>query len=289
MRVTGSRLMDMSAAVTAKNQEALASASEQVSSGKRVLRPSDDPVAYAAAQRANVRKLVTGGATSAMQVAQERLAETDAALATIGDAVSQARALAVQGANDSYDATARRELGLQVRGLFEGALAAANAQSSDGEYLLAGSNSLARPFDASGAYQGDASARALGGSFTTVAGSSLTAASGVDVLPVLSRLAAALEANDKAGITTALGELDTATKQVNTARTRGGAASSVLEGALAANEQLDVNLANQISNHVEIDAIDAATSLAKTTQALEASRVVSSHIATLLDPRMMGL
>jgi flagellar hook-associated protein 3 FlgL len=290
MRITGARLMSLNMAATAGNQESVATASEQVTSGKRVTKPSDDPIAWAAAQRANVRKLVTAGGTAAMQTARDRLTETDASLATIGDAVSQVRALAIQGSNDSYSATSRKEIGLQVRALFEGALRAANQQSSDGEYLLAGSSSLIEPFTAAGAYVGDSATRSLdNGTLASVSGTTLTAANGVDVLPLLARVAAALDTNDEAALATTLGELDTAVRQVSVTRSRGGAASSVLETTLAANAQFDENLTKEIARHVEVDTIEAATNLAKASQALEASRLVSSHITSLLDPRNMGL
>jgi len=290
MRITGARLMSLNQAATAAHQETLASAAEQVTSGKRVTTPSDDPIAWAAAQRANVRKLVTAGGTAAMETARDRLSETDAALATIGDAVSQVRSLAIQGANDSYSPTSRKEIGLQVRALFEGALRAANQQSANGEYLLAGSSSLAQPFTAAGAYVGDAATRSLdNGTLASISGSSLTAANGVDVLPLLARVAAALDANDTAALATTIGELDAAVRQVGVARTHGGAASSVLETTLNANAQLEDNLTKEIARHVEVDTVAAATKLAKASQALEASRLISSHIMSLLDPRNMGL
>jgi flagellar hook-associated protein 3 FlgL len=290
MRITGGRMMSLNQAASATQQEAVAGASEQVTTGKRVTTPSDDPVAWASAQRANVRKLATAGGTAAMETARDRLYESDNALATIGDAVADVRMLAVQGSNDSNSAESRAALGAQVRALFAGALRAANAQSPNGEYLLAGANSLASPFSATGTYTGDAATRTLdNGTVASIAGDSLTAANGVDVLPLLARVAQALETNDKAGLAATLNDLDTAVKQVASTRSRGGAAQSVLDTTLTANAQLHENLTKEISRHVEVDSIEAATRLAKASQALEASRVVSSHITSLLDPRNMGL
>jgi flagellar hook-associated protein 3 FlgL len=289
MRITGARLMTLEMAATAAHQEHLADAAEQVSSGKRVDVPSDDPIAWASAQRANLRKQVLAGHTAALESTRDRLAETDGALATIGDAVSQARSLAIQGANASYGPAERKALGVQVRSLFEGALRAANSQNSDGEYLLAGYGSMTQPFSATGAYVGDANTRVVSGSIAGVSGAALTAPNGVDVLPLLSRVADALDSNDETALAAAIGELNTATQQVSLARSHGGAASSVLESTLTAHAQLDDTLTQEIARHVEVDAIAAATELAKTSQALEASRLVAQHIATLLDPRNMGL
>lgn len=289
MRITGARLMNLEMAATAAHQEHLAEAAEQVSSGKRVTTPSDDPIAWASAQRANVRKLVLAGDTAALETTRDRLAETDGALAAIGDAVAQVRTLAIQGANDSYGANERKALGIQVRSLFEGALRAANTQSPDGEYLLAGFASQSQPFAATGVYTGDPNTRDVAGGLASISGVSLTAAAGVDVLPLLVRVADALENNDKTALATAIGELGTAVQQVSLARTHGGAASSVLESTLTSHAQLADNLTQEIARNVEVDAIAAATDLAKTSQALEASRLVAQHVAALLDPRNMGL
>lgn len=291
MRITGGRMMSLNAAIGAAQQEAVAGASEQVSTGKRVTTPSDDPTAWAAAQRANVKKIANGGSATAMELARDRLIESDAALASVGDAVDQVRALAIQASNDSYNATDRQAMGLQVRALFEGALAAANTQMPNGEYLFAGNNSLTKPFDPAGAYGGDSETRSLveNGSITSIAGSALTSANGVDVLPLLARVAQALDTNDKTTLTSLLGDLDSAVKQVANTRSRGGAAQNVLDTTLAASASLDENLTKEISRHVEIDAVAAATNLAKTSQALDASRIVSSYITKMLDPRNMGL
>ena len=161
MRITGSRMLDQAAAATASNQSKLADKAGQVSSGLRVQTPSDDPSAWLAAHRAQLKKQLSEGTGVAMQFSRDRLDESDRALASVLDAVTATRALAVQGGNDSYNAANRVDLALQVRSLFESALGAANTRAPDGEYLLAGAASLAAPFDANGAYLGDAGTRQI--------------------------------------------------------------------------------------------------------------------------------
>jgi flagellar hook-associated protein 3 FlgL len=291
MRVTGNRMIEIAAAATASNQERVAAASAQVSSGMRVGTPSDDPAAWVAAERAKLHRTMTQGVGAAVRTSRDRLDEVDGALATIGDVVSQVRSLAVQGANASYNANDRTELAVQVRAMMQTALGAANAKSSDGEYLLAGTASLVTPFAQSGAYAGNATTRAVpisdDGTTTvsTVTGADLTAAHGVDVLPLLERLATALAANDSAGVSGMLGDFETAVRQVGLARTRAGGAMSVLDATITATTSLEDNLSKEISRKVEADTVGAATELALATQSFEAARVVSSHVINLLDPR----
>jgi flagellar hook-associated protein 3 FlgL len=289
MRITGNRLIDLAAASSTKQQSTVGTMSAQLSSGLRVTTPSDDPGAWVAAQRAKLRQVLSQGAGAAVATSRDRLQLTDSALASIGDVVSQIQTLAIQGSSDTYNPANRAGLGAEVRGLFQSALASANAQSSDGEFLLAGAASLTTPFDATGVYQGDAAVRAVPISDsvtagTTIAGSSLTAAGGVDVLPLLDRVATALSNNDLPGLLAALPDLSSAVKQVAMTRSRTGAAMSSLDQTSSARAVLEQDMQQAISRYVEVDTVSAASDLAKASQALEVSRAVSSKIISLLAP-----
>jgi flagellar hook-associated protein 3 FlgL len=289
MRITGNRLIDIAAAATTKGQGAVGTVSAQLSSGLRVTAPSDDPEAWLAAQRTKLRQALSQGNGTAVAVSRERLQLTDSALASIGDVLSQARTLAVQGASDSYNADSRAGLGAQVRALFQSALDSANARNNDGEFLLAGASSLAAPFDAAGVYSGDATVRTVPTELSatagvSIAGTALTAAQGVDVLPLLDQLAKALSTNDLTTLRASLPDLDTAVRQVSTARTQAGSSMAFLDQTTAMRSTLEQDMQQAISRFVEIDTVSAASELAKASQSLEVSRAVTSHIVALLNP-----
>jgi flagellar hook-associated protein 3 FlgL len=287
MRITGNRLIDLAAASSTKNQAAVGVVSSQLTSGMRVTTPSDDPAAWLAAQRVKLRQAMSQGAGAAVASSRDHLEMTDNALASIGDVVSQIQTLAVQGSSDTNNASDRAGLGAGVRALFQNALGNANAQGSDGEYLLAGAASLTQPFDASGVYHGDASVRSVTtdpgvASSATVAGSNLTAANGVDILPLLDRVATALSNNDMPTLLAALPDLATAVKQVAQTRSQTGAVMSALDQTTATRALLEQNMQQAISRYVEVDTVSAASDLAKVSQSLEVSRSVASHIIQLL-------
>jgi len=289
MRITSNRMIDLAAAATSRNQREVATASSEVSSGMRVQTPSDDPQAWLAAQRTKLQKVLSEGTGAAVQQSRDRLELGDAALASLGDIVSQVQTLALQGASDSYDPTSRAGLGAQIQGLFHSALDHANARGNDGEYLFAGSLSTTPPFDAAGAYGGDAAVRSVpsNGSVTpgvTIPGTALTAASGVDVLPLLDQVATALSNNDMTTLRAAIPDLQTAVAQISSARTRSGSAMNVLDQTTTARAALEGNMQQMIARFVESDTVTAASELAKATQSLEVSRAVSSHIVAMLDP-----
>jgi flagellar hook-associated protein 3 FlgL len=291
MRITGNRMIELGAAATAQGQTRVSEAGEQVTSGLRVAKSSDDPTAWVAAERAKVHRALERGAGAAVQAANDRLDETDAALATIGDIVSQVRALAIQGASATYNAEDRAEIGVQVRALRTAALGAANTRSADGEFLLGGTASSTAPFDeATGAYLGNAVARAVPTgeatqTFATITGAELTSAAGVDVFPLLDRIALALETNDPQTIQDSLDELETAVGQLSMSRTHTGGAMSVLRSTKEAHATLEQNFARKIAEHVEADTVASASELARASQALTAAQTVASHIVGLLDPR----
>ncbi|HEY0192838.1 MAG TPA: hypothetical protein VGC42_17090 [Kofleriaceae bacterium] len=289
MRITGNRMIELATASTSKAQSNVASSAAEVDSGLRVTTPSDDPAAWVAAQRTKLRQTLSQGAGAAVDTSRDQLTIADNSLASIGSVLSQVRTLAVQASSDTYNPDNRAGLGLQVEGLFKTALDAANVQGTTGEYLFAGAASLTAPFDASGAYGGDGATRSVpaDGTATTkvnVPGTSLTAASGVDVLPLLSKVATALKANDLPGLLATLPDLDTAVKQVSSTRTAAGGAMNVLDAAKTARGALEDNMKATISRLTESDTISSASDLAKASQALDVSRTVASKVIQILSP-----
>ena len=290
MRITDHRIVDLNAAATQRNQSRVADLAEQVSTGLRVRKPSEDPTAWMTAQRERVRSALNDGTAQAIETSHERLTATDGALSQLSSIVEQVRALTVQGASGTQNASGRAAIGQEVDALFSAAVAAANSKDANGEYILAGAMSLAQPFDTiTGSYIGDANARSVAtdpttNQLATVAGSQLTATNGVDVLPLLKRIATAMSTNDVATAQSALADLDTATKQLAQTRSHTGGMMAVLDSAKSAHAALSEHLATSIADAVETDTVAAASELAKASQALQVSQTVSAHVLQLLDP-----
>lgn len=292
MRITGNRLIEQTAANTQQAQVRYGNAAEVVSSGLRVDKPSDDPAAWLAAHRARLQQNIVAGTGKALQYGRERLAQTDGALSTLSQIVESVRALAIQGTNDTYDAVARGDLGMQVQGLFDAARAAANTQAPDGEFLLAGSAATTQPFDNTGAYTGDTAVRVVPDAqgigvthASSLAGSELTAASGpnrVDILPLLQTVATALKNNDTATLQSAIGSMATAVSQMSDLRTRTGGLMTAIDTVSKAHDLLATTLQESAASLVEADTTTAAGELAKASTALDVSRTVSGHVIQTL-------
>jgi len=290
MRITSGHIIDLVAASTQKNQGEVAHATAVATSGLRVNTASDDPAAWAAAERDRVRQTLNDGRGQTISTARETLDQTDGALASISGLVAQARALAIQGANASYSDSDRKDLATQVEGLFQSALASANTQTGDGEYVLAGTASTVAPFDPNGNFIGDGTERSAptgehSAAAMNVSGSVLTASSGADVLPELKKLALALSTNDLAGVQASVQTLSKVTDQLGTARTRVGTGLAALNDADSARNALSTHLQTFVSTLVEADAVGAASELARATQALGMSQTVTSHVIAVLTSR----
>lgn len=291
MRVTEGRMLELAADAMSKATDAAAQAQGVMSSGLRVALPSDDLAGWSEGQRTQVRSLESHARGTAIGRATDDLQTTDGALSSVASALSQARQLAVQMANGVQTAPNRAAAAAQINTLRDTIVAAGNTQDSNGTYVLAGSQgqSATAPFSAAG-YSGDAITRSMSVSETqtssiSVAGSVLTAASGVDIIGTLNALSAALASNNVAGIQASLASLQTATSQVAGARSSVGTAVSTLEAANGARSQFELHLATTHQRDVEADAITAASNLAATKNALESASAVAQQVVSLTDPK----
>jgi flagellar hook-associated protein 3 FlgL len=291
MRITDHRIVDMAAASTARNESTVGDLSNEVSSGMRVSKPSDDPSAWLSAQRDRVRAALNDGTSEAISTGHDQLVASDGALSTLSGLISQARELAVEGSNDTQNASSRAAMGSEMDSIFQTAVSTANTVGANGEYLLAGTNSLTQPFDSTtGAYTGDAVSRGVNmdpvsTQVATVAGSSLTASSGVDILPMLKTLATAMNTNDVTTIRSSLTDLETAVTQLAQLRGQTGGHMAVLEAAKTAHADLATRISASISNSVEADTVASATNLAKASTALSVSQAVTTHVLQLFTPK----
>ena len=287
MRITETRMLQIMSGRTMDTQSGVAKAGSQVSTGIAVNQPSDDPVRWAEGMRTKLSLDQREVHESTVERARDNLNRTDAALGEVFDRLADVRQLAMLGGNDSYSAAGRATAALEVTQLLEGMIAAANTQSVSGEFLLAGSNSSVQPFDAVGNYQGNAVIRDIEAGQdvskqANVPGSLLTAAGGVDVFSLVVQVRDALAADDPVAVRGFIEQLNGALDQVAYARTEAGVASSSLGQSVETLSNLEVTLAESLEQSVAADPIEAATWLANLGNQLEASRIVSERIVSMM-------
>jgi flagellar hook-associated protein 3 FlgL len=118
----------------------------EMSSGKSITKPSDDP--YAAGRAVSLRSELAGIKQHERNVeeAQGWMTVTTTALSTITDMAQTARQLVVQGSTDTLPQESRNAIADQIDELIAGMKQEANA-TYDGRYVLGGNRTNVRPYD----------------------------------------------------------------------------------------------------------------------------------------------
>jgi flagellar hook-associated protein 3 FlgL len=145
MRITSANAFETSVSNLQKRQQALSAAQEQLTSGKLVLKPSDDPAAAAAAERALAAISRSDAQQRALAASKNSMQMTESALGDAGDLLQQARELVLSAGNGSYTDAERQTIADSLRGLRDQLLAVANRGDGSGRYLFGGQGADSPP------------------------------------------------------------------------------------------------------------------------------------------------
>jgi flagellar hook-associated protein 3 FlgL len=248
----------------------IATAQRQIASGRRIDKPSDDPLATHNALR--LRSELAGIAQDKRTIDDTKgwIDTTDSALATITDVVHRARELALQGANGAIGQTERNKLADEVDQLIETAKSAANS-SYGGRYVLAGQSTASQPYSPGpvDAYAGDtaAIARQIGPGVSvqiSIPGVTILGNGSGDakLLTTLRTLAADLRGGNLAGLRgPALNDLASNLEDVTSARGTIGALSTRLDAAATRLAQVEESTSALLSENEDTDIAKAMIDL----------------------------
>jgi flagellar hook-associated protein 3 FlgL len=213
-RIATSTMQGEAIAGMLQRQTELARTQNELTTGKRLRSPADDPAA--AVQVLNLQRSLDANRQyeSNATTVGNRLRYEEQALADITSSLQRIQELTLQANNSVLDEPSRGMIATEMRARVEELLDIANRRDASGEYLFAGFNSATQPFarTASGVqYYGDASARyvnlsptqrvadghsgretfqdiiAGNGTFTTAANPANTGAAVIDAGSLLSR------------------------------------------------------------------------------------------------------
>ena len=219
MRISTANAFDSSLSTLQRRQQALSTAQEQLTSGKRVLKPSDDPAAAAQAERALAKVSRTEAQMRAIDSSRNAMQLTESALGHAGELMQQARDLLVGAGNGSYTDGDRRIIAESIRGLRNDLLAVANRSDGAGRYLFGGQGADGPPLlDSPG-----------GVSYAGATGQTLSASGEASPLS-LDGQAAWLQAPDPANPGSTLSVFDVMDRVVNELLTPGRTAAQVAQG-----------------------------------------------------------
>jgi len=169
MRISTAQLFQQGVEAMLERQKDLSETELQVASGKRILRPSDDPSAAVrildlkeAEQRLAQYQRNADWATA-------RLEQEETTLQGIGNLLQRARELTVRGNNGTMSTVDRQAIAAEIEQIRDSFLQLTNTRDANGEYIFAGFRTQTPPmkmeFDDQGRaqfdYEGDEGQRLL--------------------------------------------------------------------------------------------------------------------------------
>ena len=275
-------------------QTQLARTQNQLSSGKRIVNPSDDPIGSAQLIGVSESLRITEQYQRNGQMARFRLEQEEAALGSVVDNLQRARELAVQGLNDSNSVKDRTAIALEVRQILAEVMGLANRKDGSGEYLFSGFQVRTEPFTDTGAgtfsYAGDTGQRQLQiGSGRQIAngdsGQALfvdipdTAGGTEDIFATLYALAADLEADAPSG--NSLDQIDNAMEHMLQFRATVGARLNAIDSQRDINDALLFQLEKTRSTIGDLDYAEAASRFSRESVTLQAAQQAFVRVQNL--------
>jgi flagellar hook-associated protein 3 FlgL len=284
MRVTQKMMTNRINSDLSKNIEKLMKTQSQISSGKRILRPSDDPIGMG--KVLDYRKTLDTIDQYVRNISRARsgLEAGEATLSDIGELLNRAKELALSQTTGTASPEGRIISAKEVRQLREQLIQLANTPQGD-RYMFGGRKADAPPYDPldpEAGFQGDDgnfSVMIADGVSMDIAVSGKQAFGGaVDPVVVLSNLIKGLEANDPAAISGQLDVLDQSLALITNERADVGARLNRLDATEAHSDTFKINIQQMLSDTEDLDVVQAITELTAQQSAYQASLSVSAKI-----------
>jgi flagellar hook-associated protein 3 FlgL len=275
MRITNSMPQRHVLADLQRVQQRLSEAQNQVSSGKRIEKPSDDPLGTARAMRLQSDLDTSSMYRTGVNESQSWLNATDAALSSLNDVVQHVGELTVQAANGSTSGDARKSIQTQIDQLTEEAKSILN-QAYDGRYLFSGTKTDTPPYDPNSAtpdaYQGDANPvlRQIGPGVTVqvnITGDDVLSG----LLPALRTLSSDLANNDGTALSHDISTIDDGLKNLADKRAQVGAVTNRVTAAGTRLDDISDVTTKLLSDTQDADLPKALTDLAMQQNALQSA------------------
>jgi flagellar hook-associated protein 3 FlgL len=243
---------------------ALSRKQEEVSSLKRLRRPSDSPVDAVSALRLRSDMGRNEQISRNIDDAMGWLGVADNALTAVVEQLNRVRDLAVQARNASADATAREGIASEVEKIRETLLGLANTEYN-GRAIFAGTASTDAAYDASGAYQGVSRTieRTVAPGVRVqinVNGDEVFGATGNDLFLAVNQIANAVR-SDPSQLDTLVADLDTRTETVKTRLAEVGTRFRRVETMKDRNTADSLTMRQNLSNVEDTDLAQAVMEL----------------------------
>ncbi len=172
MRISSSMASQLGVNAILDQQSKLLKTQLELSTGKRILTPSDDPAGQVRLQDINESINTNNQYQDNIDTVRSRLELEESVMGGITEVLQRAHELAVQGVNATQTAETRKGMAIEARQLLDQMMGLANKQNANGEYIFAGNKVGTKPYSVAATvppalpaniytYDGDSARRSL--------------------------------------------------------------------------------------------------------------------------------
>jgi len=158
MRLSSNTIYETGTNLMLQQQEALIKTQQQLSTGRRILTPSDDPISSAQALNISQAAALNDQYSVNRTSASASLSLEENILKEVTSLLHDVRESAVNAGNPSFTNTDRKLLAIEIRSQLESLVGLANTTDEKGQYLFSGYQGNTKPFAQTGLavqYMGD--------------------------------------------------------------------------------------------------------------------------------------
>lgn len=272
----------------------LARLREQMSTGKRVNRPSDDPSAFSQARRMETLSERYAKYEDGIATAQSWTSRMQDVLNRMTDLYATAREKGVHANNEALSDDNRDAIASQLENFKEKAIDLLNAKHGD-EYLFAGNRTNTQPFQADGSVNGAYAdingerKRSIGPNqqlAVNVTGEAVhDTGEGYTIIEAFDELITAVRSGDTSDRQTALDQIETARDHLADLGAQAGNAAQRLTAAQDQLQNATVEVERRQSQAEDADLLKLTTDLQQTQTSLQAALKATASIqqTSLLD------
>jgi len=164
MRISTKEIFDIGSRAIVGGQADMMKTQQQLSSGRRIASPADDPIGSSEALRLRQAAVLNSQYQGNQKAALGTLGQVESTLGNVTDLLQEVRTSALAAGNTSLADSDRQAIAQDIAGRLEQLIGYANSTDGTGSYLFGGYSDTAQPFTRSGAgvtYNGDQGGRAL--------------------------------------------------------------------------------------------------------------------------------
>lgn len=289
MRISTQMIFDSGTTRIGEAQSSLVKTQQQVASGRRILSPSDDPVAAARALDVTQAQSLNTQYGVNRQYAKNLLVAAEGALSSVTSLILDVKDTVIAAGNGTLSDNERGFQATELKARLDQLLGLANSRDGLGNYIFSGFQTATPAFvqtPTGAAYQGDLGqvriqVDGLRQMSVSNPGSAVFQGGGQDLFETLNDLVALLQtpvvdaaaaANLSTGLATARGDLDLALDNVLSVRASIGSRLQELDALDYAGDDRGLQYSQILSELQDLDYTQALTRLSQQQVTLEAAQ-----------------